>query len=1000
MKIATQLLLLGGLLFNFAFSQNCEADLDEKFQLALSHLNTATQASSKSDSESAIDSLLTALNHLATYSLQSIEDENCDKNKLQKLKADRIYNAAMYMIYVLQQADNFPNLNSKQIYLGALKVLGNARELYQSSGELAEGHHTIFRTYTNEGKLHSLFFDYDLAEESFNKGILEAEKYKGKLADKDRQAFLGDLLREIGQNESKKGAYHEALNYLFQALQHYELAEDNFYKAACLYRICFNYSESENFEECIAYGDKFKIFLPEFENDPNFQVWMMDVNLWLGEAYEKLGRSAKAFEELDKVIANKFADERFKGYAIGEKGTIWLHLGEFQKAEEALRNSIQIFSSTNLNIYKSRIALSTMYKYLGECQDAKKEWEKAILAYDSAQVLIQPHGPASPIWDEYHVSEILGKKAYAFFNKYKEDNDSGDLNMADSLYAKAMKLIDGLRSKFKEDNSKLFLSKKGQIIYEGAINVALAKNDFSRAFQIAENAKANLLYATLQDRVAREMSSLAPEFLNLEYNLKRQLALLDLKLRDMDSNDGRYTAMIAERAETKARLNELIAEIEAKDPAYFSMKYENKRINVMELQAALPQQTSLAEYFAGEDSWYVFLVDKEGIEVFKNPRNPQAVVEFFQICSKPNGLKVNREKFESLAFQLYQDLILPYQKELDKEVIIIPDGELNYLPFDVLFTEKAKSGDLPSTYPYWLRENAISYDFSAKLWMWKQENKSHSSWLRKNLLVFAPNFEALNPDQLNSEEQIAMKNPLIFQRPELREMPVLDNMSSSQEEAQRLKEIAGSRLWGPSSDKAILGSFLRNAPDYRFLHLATHAKFDSVNHKYSFLAFRPVDNGIDDERLYLDDLYRIHLPAEMVVLSACETQLGEYFPGEGNASLAHGFAQAGVKSIIATRWSINSEAKAQQMALFYEFLKKGYSKSEALRLSKIEILSQGSKYPSPYYWAAPIVMGNTESVSFLTIWSAYGRASLALLGVLFLILSLILFRRSKAGKRL
>ncbi|MEL6131754.1 MAG: CHAT domain-containing protein, partial [Bacteroidota bacterium] len=148
--------------------------------------------------------------------------------------------------------------------------------------------------------------------------------------------------------------------------------------------------------------------------------------------------------------------------------------------------------------------------------------------------------------------------------------------------------------------------------------------------------------------------------------------------------------------------------------------------------------------------------------------------------------------------------------------------------------------------------------------------------------------------------------------------------------------------------------------------------------------------------LYLSDLFQQQLQAELVVLSACETGVGKLYEGEGVASLARGFTQAGVKSLLTTLWSVSDEGSALMMRHFYEKMKKGKTKSAAIREAKLQLIEERSEFAAPFYWSGYILMGDegalkSSSRNFLLFGSA---AALLFFGVL-----MLFFTRKQALNR-
>jgi CHAT domain-containing protein/Tfp pilus assembly protein PilF len=141
---------------------------------------------------------------------------------------------------------------------------------------------------------------------------------------------------------------------------------------------------------------------------------------------------------------------------------------------------------------------------------------------------------------------------------------------------------------------------------------------------------------------------------------------------------------------------------------------------------------------------------------------------------------------------------------------------------------------------------------------------------------------------------------------------------------------------------------------YRIIHFATHGLLNSQHPELSGLVFSLVDkNGkSQDGFLTLQDIYNLNLPADLVVLSACETGLGKEISGEGLIGLTRGFMYAGASRVVASLWNVSDVATARLMAEFYRAMEKdGLPPAAALRAAQIKMLSQ-KRWSSPYYWAA------------------------------------------------
>ena len=347
----------------------------------------------------------------------------------------------------------------------------------------------------------------------------------------------------------------------------------------------------------------------------------------------------------------------------------------------------------------------------------------------------------------------------------------------------------------------------------------------------------------------------------------------------------------------------------------------------------------------------------------------------------PDSMK---QQYTQAAHQLYQTLIAPIAHLLSEEVLIIPDGKLAYIPFEMLLTQETSPETPYADYPFLIKEKTISYAFSATLWLEMRE-KIHARAANHSLLAVAPTYLNLSPTGLfaSAEQQRGeYLGPLLY----------------NQEEAQRIRQLMnGTEMLDTNATRQ---AFLDEAGDYQILHLATHGKINDASPNYSFLAFYgpkdslfledTIQQGISG--LFLADLYNLQLNADMVVLSACETGVGKLYRGEGIASLARGFTYAGAKSIITTLWQVNDKETRTFMEAFYTYLKEGHSKSDALRQAKLDMIQSSEKLADPFFWAPYVGMGDMRPLEWNK--NIYG-IGWGIAGILLVILSIVYLRRRR-----
>jgi CHAT domain-containing protein len=146
---------------------------------------------------------------------------------------------------------------------------------------------------------------------------------------------------------------------------------------------------------------------------------------------------------------------------------------------------------------------------------------------------------------------------------------------------------------------------------------------------------------------------------------------------------------------------------------------------------------------------------------------------------------------------------------------------------------------------------------------------------------------------------------------------------------------------------------------YRYVHFATHGLLDSTHPELSGIVLSMIDEkgNPQDGFLRAHEIFNLKLPAELVVLSACETGLGKEVRGEGLVGLTRGFMYAGAPRVVVSLWSVNDQATAELMARFYRsMLKDNLPPAAALRAAQISVMSD-QRWQSPFYWAAFTLQG-------------------------------------------
>jgi CHAT domain-containing protein/tetratricopeptide (TPR) repeat protein len=556
---------------------------------------------------------------------------------------------------------------------------------------------------------------------------------------------------------------------------------------------------------------------------------------------------------------------------------------------------------------------------------------------------------------------------------YRQSGAEPWLQEAHSTFQMARRVIERTRRGYQEPGSKQLLLDQFFQIFEHSIEVAQAlyerhgdRQYLEEALVIAENSKNVLLNEAVQKAHANEFAGIPQVLVQRENDLLLDINYYEaqtlLETQKGEKGDAKLLDFFREKLfQRKSAYYSLLDTLAVRYPDYYELRYGKPDFSLVRLQARLATgNETLVEYFAGDRLLFLFVVNPDTIALFARPGGDSlhALIrdlrqQIFTFDPLAGDLVEARQAFVRTALPLYQNLIAPFAPLIRSEgLIIVPDGLLGHLPFECLLTRQPGPGGSWKDLPYLIHQYRVSYQYTASLLITGRPESELPAKAR--VLALAPAFDAttgLKPLHYNQEEVRAIH-----------------------------KQIPGRYLLGSEATEA---AFRQWAGEYRVVHLATHAQANDTIGAQSYLAFSAPPDTSQGAFLFLRDLYNLRLDADMVVLSACETGMGEWQRGEGIVSLGRGFLYAGARSIVTTLWSVDDRPSAWIMGRFYRELKEGYPKDEALRRAKLEYLQANSALRAhPLFWAAYIPLGDMQAVAFQEkpgYWVVRAAAALAVL---------------------
>ena len=554
--------------------------------------------------------------------------------------------------------------------------------------------------------------------------------------------------------------------------------------------------------------------------------------------------------------------------------------------------------------------------------------------------------------------------------------DSDDINYLMGAYnvaAEAVELYDVLRNDISSEESDIMMGSRYREVYEDCVStlhliwkVTGDQQYLYEAFNYAEKAKASSLLAST--RQLRAMNFHLPEKIaRLERRLGSEINTLSELIYNERSDRypdvSKISAWESMRLKTQITKDSLNRIIEQDYPAYSDLKNNRGAAQYHDIRKIGAGKADFVEFYVADSLLYVFLINKSSFhvdEIHFSRQLQDDILELRSIITSPvieSGAREQFGRFVTLANSLYETLLGGVDDYFSTErLIIAPDNILSYIPFEILLDRDIDSGTLNyRNLPYLVESYDILYTYSGTLL--KETGKGGRSLINR-ALVFAPEYRGDIPvDSVMVTRQLGDK--------------MLNPIKGAREEAVLISEMLGGELYLDS--EATESRFRQRANSMPVIHLAMHTLLNDSEPMYSRMVFEFNDDGPNDGRLNTYEVYDIPVEnSKMVVLSSCNTGSGQLKTGEGVLSLARGFFYSGTPTVIMSLWEVEDQSGSDIVKLFYKNLKRGYSKSQALRKARREYLDDAVQMRShPYFWATLVIMGD-DSPIFYNIRGIFG----------------------------
>ncbi len=610
------------------------------------------------------------------------------------------------------------------------------------------------------------------------------------------------------------------------------------------------------------------------------------------EALSGLGRNdealALAAEELRRVSTYHLVGHLYQLYQT--RAGVYERMGRWDRAVSDLRLAVQYAKQLSYwrGLTEADGLLAKAFMHEGALQPALDAINEAIEANKK-------------IPDElYFVPRNLGIKAEILARL-------GDTKASDELYEKSADLFDALLSKVPTPTVERQLLNDMSAVYAGYFASLSDQGRTEDAFRAIERARGRI-----------EAQGLAHHEIIPPHEpsaAEQRLTRLNVELLNTDGSTARAHVLDA----IYATEQQLGGDPDANDPP-------PTPVTVRELQRELSASEVLIEYVLGDPHSYALAVTRESIHRYTLPPRDQLETDATQYRST-----LKRERTDLVLGQCLFDELLGGISEFKskRQLIVVPDGKLHLLPFAAL----VNAGK------YILTSHQVTVAPSGTVFCIL---RSRSDEVIRDGLPYvgvAAWISKTPPSTFLARIKRAVSGP---ERSELVALP----------DSEHEVETIATDLPRPST--ILLGEHatetnFKELPlgRYNVIHLALHGYVDPEIPDRSALVFAPESPATDDGLLQVREIRGLHLNADLVTLSACNTGIGPVGE-EGVENIVNAFIEAGSRSVVSTLWELQDHATADLMSNFYGHLGRGEEKAEALRQAQLTMLNSGAP---PYYWA-------------------------------------------------
>ena len=784
-----------------------------------------------------------------------------------------------------------------------------------------------------------------------------------------------DALTMLGLIRNSLGEYQKALDNLGQSARLSHAVADREGEARALTSLGLIYMDLGKIEEAASYYTK----ALELYRAIGFRKGEVDVLAGLGELYGLTDQTEKAQESYEQAlsVARGTGLRYQEAIVLTRLGHFYNFLRNTQRAREYFEQALPLLRSEH-----DRLTESVTLGGLCQTELIAGDYQRAM---DYCRQALELNRMTN-----LRIHEVQTLRLVAFGERLR-----GNLAASQAAIESAITIIESLRTNFINPEFRLSFFTEKQNYYEFNIDVLMLLHEQhpnegydGKALEASERARARSMLETLMEANADIREGVDAALLQRQSEIQRQLnarAQTQMLLPQQSRSETQSKAVEEEIGTLIKSLQQVETEIRQTSPRYAALT-QPRPLTLKEIQTqVLDDDTLLLEYSLGEECSHLWLVTSSSITSYELPSSAgieTAARRFYDLLNARN-VRVKNESNEERADRiaqadgemplaaesLSQIVLAPVAGKLgNKRVIIVADGALHFIPFGVLpVASELFSGtdhEKIVTRPLIVDHEIVNLASASTLAVVRKEVAGRQMAPKSVVALADPVFmkndervKAVNKPPAGDEG--AKDRQLVKAAAE--DTGVANNglyvprLPGTRKEAEQIVAMVPPGQGRLALDFAASRETVMSAElsQYRYVHLSTHGFLNSVHPELSGVVFSLVNERGESQEGFLrsHELFNLKLPAEVVVLSACQTGLGKNIRGEGVVSLTRGFMYAGAPRVVVSLWAVSDWGTTELMMRFYHgMLKEGMRPAAALRAAQISLMND-KRFASPYYWA-------------------------------------------------